>query len=117
MTHEGSFPLPCLQAIADSCIIAFFFLLRVGEYTQSTQAKPTCTVPFRICDIVFWHTQNGQRCQIAPDAPEALILLATEATLKLDNQKNGHRDDTLHHQAVLGPLNPVAALPRRYCSA
>jgi hypothetical protein len=32
------------RAVADLCIIAFFYLLRVGEYTLSNPHKPKRTI-------------------------------------------------------------------------
>ena len=52
-----------------------------------------------------------------PNASNNDILNADEATLLIDNQKNSHRDDTLHHEKVHGPIDPVSALARRYIAA
>jgi hypothetical protein len=51
---EGSSQDPLKQAIADFVTIAFYFLLRVGEYTCPTAKKRTRTVQFRCNDIMFW---------------------------------------------------------------
>ena len=40
-------PTPGNLAIADMCSIAFFYLLRPGEYTVS----PSESTPFRLCDV------------------------------------------------------------------
>ena len=42
------------KAIGDMCLIAFYFLLRVGEYTAHRKGANTRTVQFRARDIVFW---------------------------------------------------------------
>jgi hypothetical protein len=48
MANEGVSRLPNVQATADLTIIAFCFLLRVGEYTQPTSGRPTRTTQFRL---------------------------------------------------------------------
>jgi hypothetical protein len=113
MANEGVSRLPNVQSTADLIIIAFYFLLRVGEYTQPTSGRPTCTTQFCLKDVTFWlHQTNGTHVRLPFDAPVAEILLAKAVTLTLDNQKNSERDSTLHHDEVQGPLNPVAAVAR-----
>jgi hypothetical protein len=118
MANEGVSRLPNVQATADLTIIAFYFLLRVGEYTQPTNSRPTRTTQFRLKDVTFWHHQtDGTHVRLPFDAPADSILLAKAVTLTLDNQKNSERDSTLHHDEVQGPLNPVAAVARRFVAA
>jgi hypothetical protein len=113
--HEGASDDPLEQAIADFVVIAFYFLLRVGEYTCPSGKKRTRTVQFRRCDVTFWKMlPGGLHHQIDPDAPFEEMLLADSVTLTLSNQKSGVRDATLNHEAVLGPFCPVRALARRY---
>jgi hypothetical protein len=104
---------PKRQATGDLILIAFFFLLRVGEYTVPTIKRRTRTVQFRLRDVTFW--KNHKR--LPTTASDAELLAADAATLQIDNQKNGHRDDTLHHEKVDGDLDPVSALARRYIAA
>lgn len=111
--HDLTSTNPCHAAAADLIIIAFFFLLRVSEYTQPTAQRRTRTVRFRLRDVTFW---NGVEA-FPFDAPLTLLLTATRVTLRIDNQKNCHRDDTLTHDRVDGPLDPVASMARRYVSA
>jgi hypothetical protein len=118
MANEGVSRLPNVQATADLTIIAFYFLLRVGEYTQPTNSRPTRTTQFRLKDVTFWrHQTDGTHVRLPFDAPADDILLAKAVTLTLDNQKNSERDSTLHHDEVQGPLNPVAAVARRFVAA
>ena len=42
------------QVVADLISVAFFFLLRVGEYTMPTGNRRTCTVQFRCQDVRLW---------------------------------------------------------------
>jgi hypothetical protein len=46
--------MPHLDAVTDLVIIAFFYLLRVGEYTTPHRARTKRTIPFRDCDIRLW---------------------------------------------------------------
>jgi len=99
------------SAIADLVIIAFFFLLRVGEYTQSSKRdrKKKRTVPLRVQDITLWKDARP----IPHSAPLANLLTATSATIKIGNTKNGTKNATVHHHAVGGIVCPVAAMARR----
>ncbi len=46
---------PHLEAVTDLVIIAFFYLLRVGEYTTPHRARTKRTIALRDCDIRLWH--------------------------------------------------------------
>ena len=67
-------------------------------------------------DVTFFHrTSQGQLCQLSQHAPDAAILDAVGANLKLDNQKNGYKGVCIHHEANGNPIFcPVRALGRRY---
>ncbi len=47
-----------LRAVADLVIIAFFYLLRVEEYTSPATPRKKRTIPLRDCDIRLW-TSDG----------------------------------------------------------
>ena len=98
------------QAIGDLVLIAFYYLLRVGEYTQKSKKKKTRTIQFRLRDIAF---KNGN-VLIPFDAPAAEFLKATAATMRLSNQKNGIRGSLIHRSAMRGRFCPVKALVRRF---
>ena len=99
---------PWLQAVADLIILAFFFLLRVGEYT--TPSGPRQTIPLQKQHIKLWIGET----LIPPDASPATRLTATAVTINLMNQKNGHRNAILHHTTTNDPLFcPVQAAARR----
>ena len=100
---------PKTAAIADLITIAFYYLLRVGEYTYPRQHTLTRTVQFQCQDVRLWH--RGQL--LSHNLPLHVLLLADGATLYIQNQKNGHKGDTLHHDAVTGEFCPVKALVRR----
>jgi len=43
-----------LGAVMDLAIIAFFYLLRVGEYTSPATPRQKRTIPLRKCDVRLW---------------------------------------------------------------
>ena len=103
------------EAIGDLAIIAFYYLLRSGEYTKPRKVKrngkmvhATRTVQFRVQDIGFW--KDGR---ILPQKSDlATLVLADAATLKITNQKNGRTGQTLHHEST-GAKGAVAALAKQ----
>jgi hypothetical protein len=103
---------PLIRATADLVTIAFFFLLRVGEYTMPRRNVRTRTVQFRVQDVIF--RRNGIVLPNSTPLPD--LLTADSVTLHLDNQKNGQRGATIHHTACPTSFCPVKALARRVCS-
>ena len=104
------------HASADLSIIAFFYLLRVGEYTAPRQVKrngrlvrATRTIQFRVQDVGFWKHQK----QLDRNASLEELLTAHLATLKISNQKNGKMGQTIHHEAINKRYCPIKALARR----
>lgn len=95
--------------MADLIVIAFFFLLRVGEYTLPAASRQTRTVQFRCQDVRFW--KNGRL--LPHTSPLLLLCSADQVVLTIDNQKNGQRGEAINHHKVHGPLDPVAPLARR----
>ena len=96
------------QALADLVTLAFFFLLRVGEYTPAPRAKRT--VPLRRKDIILF--KAGAR--LSHSAPLATLLEADALTVRLAGQKTGLRNVHLHHVATGDPcFCPVRAAARR----
>jgi hypothetical protein len=65
----------------DLVVIAYFFLLRVGEYTPATKCRGQHkhTVPLQKGDITFWH----QTRVIPVDSPLECLLQADRATINL----------------------------------
>ena len=75
-------------------ILAYFFLLRVGEYTPARNKKRRKrTVALRKCDVTLLH--NG--APMDKEAPLSVLLTATSCTICLENQKNGFKNLTLCH--------------------
>ena len=106
---------PGICATADLITIAFYYLLRVGEYTHPRRTKrgtqwirTTRTKQFTVSDIGFFKDGN-----ILPrSSPLAILLTADSATMKITNQKNGRMGQTIHHDGT-DSRGGVAALARR----
>ena len=100
-------PYPSNQAIGDMISLAFFFLLRPGEYTIS----PAESTPFRICDVSLQLAGQPLNLLTASDAD---ILNADFVTLEFDTQKSGVRGEVVGQGRSGNPhLCPVLATARR----
>jgi hypothetical protein len=107
---------PKMEAAGCLSLIAFFFLLRVGEYTRpktttinGTQVSATRTKQFRVRNIGFF--KNGR---IVPrSSPLSVLLSCDSATMKITNQKNGRMGQTIHQEATGSPECPIRALAHR----
>ena len=96
-----------LQAIADMIIIAFFFLLRPGEYT-GTESDSS---PYRLSDVTFSIGRTGFNTSTATDNE---LSAATFVILTFSTQKNGVRWGKIGHGDTGDPLLcPKEALRRR----
>ena len=100
---------PHRDTVADLVTVAFFYLLRVGEYTSPQASREKRTIPLRKCDIRLWH--RGTILQLS--APLATLLSADSATICIANTKNGTKGAVIHHDAFGGAICPVAALAQR----
>jgi integrase len=98
---------PKARAVGDLTNVAFYYLLRVGEYTYLPPARKRRTRQFRVRDVKFW--RNGH--VIPLDSPD--LLLADAGTLTLTNQKNGTKGAVIHNDATFTVSCPVRALARR----
>ena len=88
-------------------IIAFFFLLRPGEYTVSSSES----TPFTCNDIQLF---IGHRRLDTTTASDDEISSATFATLTFTTQKNGVRGEVIGHGSSGNPtLCPVKAIGNR----
>jgi hypothetical protein len=104
---------PKIMAIGSLTIIAFFYLLQVGEYTQprtvlrnGVRVPATRTKQFQLKNIGFF--KDGK---VIPRSSPAKILLSCDAaTLKISNQKNGHMGETIHQEATKTAECPIQAL-------
>jgi len=97
------------EAVADLVVVAFFYLLRVGEYTTSSRGLDKHTVLLRKCDVRLW--LDGKL--LDHEADISVLLTADSATISIANTKNGTKGAVVHHDAIGGSICPVAALARR----
>ena len=107
-----------VRAIGDCALIAFYFLLRVGEYTVKCSRNETKhTKQFKAEDCTFFKKNAlGKLRQLPWSAPDSDIMAADSATLKLDNSKNGWKGVCVNQEANGEPhCCAVRALGQRYC--
>ena len=102
---DAAFP-PREQATAHLIVMAFYFLLRVGEYMLPPAHVTTRTVQLCVCDTRFW---QGQTLPL-PTSNAATFAAATSVTLLTDNQKNGHHGDTIHQEVCASDFCPVRSV-------
>ena len=102
-------PSPLAHAAADCMVIAFYFLLRPGEYAGTP--KHADDDLFRLQDLGLW---IGNRRLDVFTCPLPDLLAATFATLTFTSQKNGVRGETIGHGRSGHPtLCPVLRLAAR----
>ena len=105
------------NTIGDLITIAFFFLLRVGEYTKPRQARvngqwkrATRTKQFTVENVGFFLKDKN----VSRKSSLAELLACDSVTLRITNQKNGRMGQTMHVKAIPNALHcPVKALARR----
>ena len=104
-----------MKALGDWALIAFYYLLQIGEYTGGCGAAKQ-TKPYTLADVTFFaRDERGREKRIPRDAPDAEILAACGASLKLDNMKNGWKNVCVYHEANGDDhFCPVRAAGRRY---
>jgi hypothetical protein len=98
-------------------MIAFYYLLRVGEYTiKGSRSNTKQTVQFKYEDVSFFKKNSRGQLRCLPrDASASLIATTNGATLKLDNQKNGLKGVCVYHESNGDNWHcPVRALARCY---
>ena len=98
---------PAARCTADMITLAFFFLLRPGEYT-GTKSEST---PFRRCDVALF---LGPRKLNLDDTSQDVLLGASFATLEFTTQKNGVKGEVIGLGRTGHPqFCPVLAIARR----
>jgi len=98
-----------LLAVTDMIIIAFFFLLRPGEYTDTTI---TDTTPFTFQDVQLSIGDKRLDLQLASEAE--LLHTSTSVSLTFTTQKNGIPNEVIRLGRTGDPfLCPVMAIARR----
>jgi hypothetical protein len=94
-------------AVADMIALAFFFLLRPGEYTGTGGGS----TPFCLADVQLFH--GPVRLDLAT-ASDTALLSATFATLTFTTQKNGVRGEVMGLAPSGNPqFSPTICLARR----
>ena len=99
-------------------MIAFYFLLRVGEYTGTgSHILEKQTEQFKMKNVTFFSMDNnGKIRQMSRMAPDEEIMEARSGTLTLGNQKNGWKGASIHHECTGNPFFcPIRALGSRFC--
>lgn len=85
-------------------LIAFYYLLRVGEYTYHAPSDQRLTKQVTVADVTFWHHTTI----LPPTTPTVTLFhTCTAATLVFRNQKNGHKNGTVHARALSTDYCPV----------
>ena len=98
---------PAEQAIADMICIAFYFLLRPGEYTGTTNDDAA----FTLDDVRLF---SGTRRLCLQNSSVAAIQAATSVSLYFTTQKNQRKGDSVAHGRSHHPwCCPVRAAIRR----
>jgi hypothetical protein len=97
---------PFFTCAADMIGLAFFFLLRPGEYANS----PSDSTPFEARDVQLFHGQ--QRLNLS-NASDAQLLTATFCSLTFRDQKNGVKGEVVGLSHGGDPfLSPTKILAR-----
>ncbi len=100
---------PAIAATADMAVIAFFFLLRPGEYTGRTNSRQT--TPFTLADVQLF--LGSRRLDLATATP-AELSGSTAASLTFTTQKSGVRGEIVNHGRSGSPMCcPTRAIARR----
>jgi hypothetical protein len=95
-------------------LVAFFYLLCVGEYTTPSPPKgqpPKAKQTIAFLDYDIWMWCKG--VLIPHSAKLPMLLMADSASICIANTKNGTKGAVVHHDAFGGPICPVAALARQ----
>ncbi len=96
-----------LSAVMDLVTIAFFYLLRVGEYASSATPQKKRTIPLRDCNIRLW---NSAGHLISHSVGLEMLLQADSATICIAHTKNGTKGAVVHHSHGRRPICPVVCV-------
>jgi hypothetical protein len=89
-------------------VVAFFYLLRVDEYTAPQKSRPKRTIPLQKCNVRLWRKSP----LLDQESGLPNLLLADSARISIANTKIGTKGAFVHHDAFGGDICPVAALVR-----
>ena len=106
------------KAVADCTLMAFTYLLRVGEYTRKGVRNNTKqTEEFEVRDVCFFARDpvtHNLRIINPSSAPASALLNAHGISLRLRNQKNGWKNVCIFQEANGNVYNcGVRAIARR----
>lgn len=109
---------PVTMAVADCALMAFTYLLRVGEYTRKGSRNNTKqTKEFEVRDVTFYRpdpTTGQLRVVNAATATDEELLSAHGISLRLRNQKNGWKNVCIFQENNGNSYNcGVKAIARR----
>ena len=94
---------PVTIAVADCALMAFTYLLRVGEYTRKGVRQNTKqTTEFEVQDVTFFRRDPvTQQLRVLPagTATDEELLEAHGVSLRLRNQKNGWKNVCIFQEA------------------
>ena len=109
VTSMATTPGSGLAATGDCLVLAYYFLLRPGEYSGSPRTDADDLFRLQDVGVMVGHRRlNSLAC------PPNDLLAATFVTLTFTSQKNGIRGATIGHGRSGHPtLCPVHALVRR----
>jgi hypothetical protein len=97
------------KAVADLVIIAYYFLMRPGEYC--TSSGEDASHPFHTDELELWRGPHQLTLATASDND---LLTATFCILTFSDQKNANRGEKVGHGTSGDPLFcPVRAIARR----
>jgi hypothetical protein len=97
------------KTIRDVVIIAFYFLMRPGEYCTTTGED--ASHPFHVDEVELWRGQTKFDLTTASDHD---LLTATFCMLTFSEQKNAIRGEKVGHSTSGDPIFcPVRAIARR----
>jgi hypothetical protein len=97
------------RRIQDMCVIGFFFMLRPGEYASTTTKEPQ-TVPFRLEHAYF--LREHELHIVNPTIASCNDSTIHFCGLRLDDQKNRSKGESITHEATNKPICPVRSLKR-----
>ena len=91
---------PQQQAVGDLEMIAFYYLLRVGEYTApKQQGRQLRTQQFSVNDVTFF--KLSKTCVLLSPLPlntsRQELLAAVAETLRITEQNNSFKGSCMHH--------------------
>jgi hypothetical protein len=104
---------PKVQATGQLVLIAFYYLLRVREYTKprmvtrnNSRVSAMHTKQFQYNNVGLFNKNEV----ILRKMPLSSLLHCDSATLKISNQKNGQMGETIHQKSTGSNLCPIKAL-------